>query len=150
MLCIRASLISLGGSVLASFCLVLLVILWIATHLPERNVWLEGIFILFGLGMVAYVIDGASESLSLQDQKVVFDGWLTRKRVVPLQGLTQVRLVHEGLNTEWGIETLTFVRSDGDTERLCLGPLWRRRDLEVFLTAIEKRAGVDHLVQEVR
>ncbi len=147
---VHARVQSLGGMVLGGLFLVLLVVLWIATHVAVRNVWLEGLLIGFLLVMAAYVVDGASESLEYKDQALVFDGWLTRRRTVSLAGIVQVLLVHEGLNPEWGIETLTCMHRDGDCERLALGPLWRRRDLEAFLADVESGLHNEKIVEEVR
>lgn len=147
---IRARILSLGGGMLSSLLSVLLVILWIATHLPERSVWLEGILAVFTGVMLLYAFDGASESLVLENKTIVFDGWLTRRRVLSLHGVANVLLVHEGLNLEWGIETLTFQHADGNQERLPLGPLWRRRDLEAFLVELEKQRHDHKMVEEIR
>ena len=147
---VHARVRSLGGMVLSGLFLVLMAVLWIATHVAVRNPWLEGALISFLLVMAAYVVDGASESLMYQDHALVFDGWLTRRRRVSLAGIVQVLLVHEGLNPEWGIETLTCLRQDGDCERLALGPLWRRRDLEAFLAELEVALHEQKIVEEVR
>lgn len=150
MLRIHARIQSLGGMVLGGLFLVLVSVLWIATHVVVRNVWLEGLLVSFLVVMVAYAVDGASESLEQQGSTLVFDGWLTRRRKVSLTDVSQVLLVHEGLNPEWGIETLTFTRRDGDHERLALGPLWRRRDLEAFLAELELLLRDQRMVEEVR
>lgn len=130
---IRAQIFSLGGGILLSLLGVLLIILWIGIYLPTRNIWLEGALIAFTGAMLLYTIDGASESLAWREDTLIFDGWLTRRRKLSLHGVARILLVHEGLNPEWGIETLTFEHGDGSYERLPLGPLWRRTDLETLL-----------------
>lgn len=150
MIRIRARWFSLGGAILGGLFLVALTLLWIVTHVAERRVYLEGAFVLFLLGMAAYVLDAASESLTLQHESLIFDGWLTRRRVVLFEDMKSVLLVHEGLNPEWGIETLTFERRNGGRYRLALGPLWRRRDLEAFLGRLETCVRYGKFVEEVR
>jgi hypothetical protein len=150
MIRIRARWFSLGGAILGGLFFVALTLLWIVTHVAERRVYLEGVFVLFLLGMAAYALDAASESLTLQHESLIFDGWLTRRRVVLFQDMKSVLLVHEGLNPEWGIETLTFERRNGGGYRLALGPLWRRRDLEAFLSRLETCVRDGKFVEEVR
>lgn len=150
MLCIHARIQSFGGVVLGGLFLVLIAILWIVVHLPAHAPWLEATIVCFVVIMTIYVVDGASESLTLQDDALTFDGWFTRRRRMVLTDVVQVLLVHEGLNTEWGIETLTCMRRDGNDERLALGPLWRRRDLEVFLRELEATLHDQKIVEEVR
>lgn len=150
MIRIRARWFSLGGAILGGLFFVALTLLWIVTHIAERRVYLEGVFVLFLLGMAAYALDAASESLTLQHESLIFDGWLTRRRVVLFQDMKSVLLVHEGLNSEWGIETLTFERRNGGGYRLALGPLWRRRDLEAFLSRLETCVRDGKFVEEVR
>jgi hypothetical protein len=150
MLRIRASIVSLGAGLLGSCFVVLLVIWWIAINAPSRSPWLERVFGLFCLVMFAYVLDGASESLTIQDGRVVFDGYLTRRREINLAQIKRVLLIHEGLNSEWGIETLTFTYASGEDMRLALGPLWRRRDLERFLAVVKEHIHDQKIVDEVR
>ncbi len=147
---IRAQVVSLGGGILGGLFLVLFVLLWIVTHLGVRHLVWEGTLVLFMLGMGAYVVDAASEMLEIVQGEVIFTGLLTRRRTVSLFGVEEVLLVHEGLNPEWGIETVTFRRTDGDVQRLALGPLWRRRELEAFLGHLEILCRDRRLVQEVR
>lgn len=147
---IHASIISLGGVILAGLLLMLLVIFWIATHVSVRNVWLEGALLLFSLALLAYALDGATEVLELKNNTVLFDGLFTRARLINLQGVERILLVHQGLNTEWGVETLTFEYTNGSTERAALGPLWRRRELETFLARLEVYVRDHKIVEEVR
>ena len=150
MIRIRASLISIGGATLAGLMAMLLVILWIAFHVPHKNLWLEYMLAAFCLGMCLYVIDGISETLIFENGTVVFDGWFTRRRSVRLSGVEHVVLVHEGLNTEWGIETITFHCGNKEIERLPLGPLWRHGDLESFLLHLETYCRDHRFVEEIR
>ncbi len=146
----RAQVISLGGTILGGLFLVLFVLLWIATHVAERRFYLEGVLVLFLLGMAAYALDAVTEYLIIDDCHLIFDGWLTRRRLISLRGVQTVLLVHEGLNPEWGIETLTLNYRDGACHRVALGPLWRRRDLEAFLTRLETYLRDEKLVEQVR
>ena len=146
----RAQVLSLGAAILGSLFLVVLALLWIATHVPERRFFLEGVLVLFLLGMAAYALDAATEYLAIDDCHLIFDGWLTRRRMISLQGVQTVLLVHEGLNPEWGIEPLTLNYRDGACHRVALGPLWRRRDLEAFLARLETYLRDEKLVEEVR
>lgn len=147
---IRAQILSLGGGILLSLLGVLLIILWIGAHIPTRNIWLEGALIAFIGAMLLYTIDGASESLTLREDTLIFDGWLTRRRKLSLHGVARILLVHEGLNPEWGIETLTFEHTDGSRERLPLGPLWRRTDLETLLVHLKAQSQNQKSAEEVR
>lgn len=150
MIRIDAKVISLGGGVLSGLFLVLFALLWIVTHVAGRSVYLEAIFVLFLLGMLAYVVGAASEYLILESEGLVFDGWLARRRKILFQNMKKVLLVHEGLNPEWGIETLTFEGPNGQRDKIALGPLWRRRDLETFLARLETCARDGRLVEEIR
>lgn len=147
---IRAQVVSLGGGILGGLFLVLFVLLWIVTHLGSRHIAWEGALVLFVFGMGAYVVDAASEVLEFVNDEVVFTGLLTHRRIVSLFGVEEILLVHEGLNPEWGIETLTFRRADGDMQRLALGPLWRRSDLVAFLAHMEHIRPTRKLVDGVR
>lgn len=145
-----AKIISLGGGILSGLFLVLLALLWMVTHAVGRSIYLEAIFVLFLLGMLAYAVGAASEHLILESEGLVFDGWLARRRKILFHNMKKVLLVHEGLNPEWGIETLTFETPSGSLERIALGPLWRRRDLEAFLARLEICARDGKLVEEIR
>ncbi len=150
MIRIHARVLSLGGGILSGLFLVVFALLWIVTHITDRSIYLEAIFILFLLGMLAYVVGAASEYLILESEGLVFDGWLARRRKVLFQNMKKVLLVHEGLNPEWGIETLTFEVPNGQVDKIALGPLWRRRDLEAFLARLEICVRDGKLVEEIR
>ncbi|MBP6944472.1 hypothetical protein KBD61_03910 [Patescibacteria group bacterium] len=150
MIRIDAKVFSLGGGILSGLFLVLFALLWIVTHVAGRSVYLEAVFVLFLLGMLAYAVGAASEYLILESEGLVFDGWLVRRRKILFQNMKKVLFVHEGLNPEWGIETLSFEGVDGHVSKIALGPLWRRRDLEGFLLRLEICVRDGKLVEEIR
>ncbi len=141
---------SLGGGVLTGLALAFAALTFFAFSIPSRAESFGLLFLAILAALILYAVDAWSESLLLTDETLIFDSWLKRERRFALSVMESVLLVHEGLNVEIGIETLTIRRAQGDERRLALGPLWRRRDLEAFLHELEKRIGKKKLVDEVR
>lgn len=108
---------------------------------------------LFGflaLATFAYLLDGISERLSLRGNELIHTRLFGGKKRVTLENIESLLFVHEGLNQQVGIESITANYKNGETERLALGPCWRRRELELFLSSVEHVVGKGKLLEEVR
>ena len=81
---------------------------------------------------------------------MTFDTWIRPKKRVNACEMSDVLIVHEGLNQGRGIVSVRFRQPDGTVTRFSLGPLWRRSDLERFFHEVEKSTGECKLVEEVR
>ncbi|MBE7525070.1 hypothetical protein KJZ71_02610 [Patescibacteria group bacterium] len=146
----HARLISLNGGIVLAVCIVLSS-LTAALFLTERFAVSQAIlFVILMIGAWIYLIDGASEKLSLQDHSLVRSSRLGRELRIKLVDVSSLVLRHEGLNPSLGIESLTIVFRDGHEERIPLGPCWRRRDLESFLSSVEEAMGYEDVVESVR
>jgi hypothetical protein len=147
---VRARLASLNGGIILSIA-ILLTAFFGASLLTNQ---LEaGQTILFGILTLmawAYVADGATERLSLVGDTMVRASLFHRTNNILLNDLESLLLVHEGLNQEVGIESITARYRDGRKERLPLGPCWRRTDLEAFCSSVEQEMGNRKLLEEVR
>lgn len=147
---IHARLFSLGGGVLAGVAFALCASLVLAFSVPNRHGQMAEALIVLLLALFVYLGDAWSETLILSEQMFSVDSWLKREQRFFFSGTENVLLVHEGLNSEIGVETLIIRRAQGEECRIALGPLWRRRDLEAFLRELEKRVGKKKLVEEAR
>jgi hypothetical protein len=147
---VRARTVSLNGGVILGLC-ILLTAFFIATLLSQQME--TGQAILFGLLTImswAYFADSATERLCLVSDTIVRKSALHRTTRIKLDDIESLLLVHEGLNQEIGIESITARYRDGSNERLALGPCWRRTDLESFLESVEEAMGNRKLLEEVR
>ncbi|GMU25913.1 MAG: hypothetical protein AMXMBFR16_08180 [Candidatus Uhrbacteria bacterium] len=147
---VHARLISLNGGIVLAVCIVLSA-LTAALFLTDRFAVSQAIlFVILMLGAWIYLIDGASEKLSLQDHSLVQSSRFGRESRMKLVDVSSLVLRHEGLNPSLGIESLTATFQDGHEERIPLGPCWRRRDLESFLSSVEEAMGYEDVVESVR
>jgi hypothetical protein len=147
---IRANPLSLGGVVLFGILLVIGVLAWFAASGPDHTRIQVGVFVFFFLSVLAYCVDAMTESLELTNGFVTFDTWMRPKVRVNACSMSDVLVVHEGLNLERGIVTVRFRAPEGRITKISLGPLWRRSDLERFFQQVETETGECKLVEEVR
>ena len=147
---IRASAYSAGGIIIAGILLVIGALTWIAWQDPDRSMIQMAVFFLLFTSALAYYADAVSESLSLENGIVTFDSLFRPKRRINVCAMSDVSLIHQGLNQERGIVSAVFHRPDGGQERLPLGPMWRQTQLRVFFSSLEEATGECRLVGEVR
>lgn len=136
---VRAGIVSLNGGVVLAIA-ILVSTLTVASIISGQAAWSQAA--LFGVLAVAswiYLIDSVSETLELHEDAIRKTSRFSRHLTLPLSDIKTLLLRHEGLNQQIGIESLTVEYQDGNTERIALGPCWRRRDLERFLETIEER-----------
>lgn len=147
---VRAKPVSLNGGVVLSVCIILSALAATA-YVTGRLVAVQNA-LLFLLTFAAwlYLLDSATERLLLVGEAIVRESALGRRLTIKLDDMDALLLVHEGLNQEIGIESLTARYRDGHEEKLPLGPCWRRHELEAFLSSVEKAMGRTKLVEEVR
>ena len=138
---IRATPISIGGIVLIGILLVTLVLAWIASRGPWHTPIQTAVFTFFFLLVLGYFVDAWSERLVLKNGLVTFDSLLRKKVTVNVCAMDEVLVIHEGLNQERGIVSVIFRAANGRRTRLSLGPLWKRSELESFLSKLESATG---------
>ncbi|MCC7522632.1 hypothetical protein IT407_02445 [Candidatus Uhrbacteria bacterium] len=138
-LSIRATPFSFGGIILAGLLLVLAALAY--------SGWIERVLFIL---LFAYFIDAWSEKLILKNDTVEFDSLFRRRKKIIACRMSDVLIVHEGLNQERGIVSVRFRHPDKTTDFLSLGPLWKRSDLEEFFGALEKAVDDCKLVEHVR
>ncbi|HWQ99885.1 MAG TPA: hypothetical protein VN397_03510 [Candidatus Methylomirabilis sp.] len=147
---VRAKLVSLNGGVVLSIC-ILLTALAVAAGFTNSFASSQTMLLaVLTVGAWIYLLDSSTERLSLIGDTIVRASVLGRRSVIKLDDIAALLLVHEGLNQEVGIESLTARYHDGREEKLPLGPCWRRRELEAFLSSVEKAMGKTKLLEEVR
>lgn len=147
---VKARLVSLNGGVVLA--LALLLSAFLAGALLSSQ-FAFGQMVLFGVLALAawlYLLDSVTERLFVTGDQIERASLFGRRASIKLDDLDALLLVHEGLNQEIGIESLTARYRNGRSVRLPLGPCWRRRDLETFLTSVEQAMGSRKLVEEVR
>lgn len=136
---VHARFYSLGGIILCG--------LLLALGALAYGGWFErALFVL----LLAYIADAWSEKLILKDDTLIFDSFFRRRRTIDVCNMRDVLIVHEGLNPEHGIVSVRFRPRGGNEERLPLGPLWKRDELEAFFGGLENAVGSCKLVEEVR
>lgn len=136
---IHAKLRSLGGIVLVGLLLALGALAFTG--------WFERLLFLL---LLVYMVDAWSERLVLEKDVLIFDSFLRRMRVIDVCRMSDVLIVHEGLNQERGIVSIRFRESGKPEVRLPLGPMWKREELETFFRGLEQAVGSCKLVEEVR
>ncbi len=136
---IQPYLLSLGGGMImgiVGFTTALMISAFFIGH-GQGAVFFSCIVVLGGC--LIYGILGLSERLWLIGSVLRYSAWLRRPRSIDLTRVKEFCLIHEGLNTEEGIERCLIQMVDGERVHLALGPFWRRRDLEVFLKEVDAR-----------
>jgi hypothetical protein len=147
---VKARLIALNGGIVLAVC-IMLTGLGVAAYLANRVAGMQiALLSVFALGSWVYLLDGVTEQLELTGNEIVRTSILSGRLVIKLDDIEALYLIHEGLNQEIGIESLTAKYVDGSTERLPLGPCWRRHELEAFLKSVEQALGKKKLLKEVR
>jgi hypothetical protein len=147
---IRATPLSLGGSVLLGLLVFVGLLLWIAFQPHEPSMALRVMLSLVWIGLLIYLIDVWSEKITYADGVLVFDSVLKRRVKIVLSDTNDILVVHEGLNQERGIISARFRERDGSVIDWPLGPLWNRHDLEPFFASLEQQVGKKKLFQHVR
>jgi len=147
---VHAKLVSLNGGVVLAVCIILTAV-FAATYLTARLAAVQSALItVLMVAAWVYLVDSVSESLSLVGRTIQRSSSFSPRTVIKLDDIKSLLLVHEGLNQEVGIESITATYRNGRFERLSLGPCWRRRDLESFLQSVEQAMGNGKLLEEVR
>jgi hypothetical protein len=147
---VSAKLVSLNGGVVLAVCL-LLTIVTVASVMARSFVASQtALFVVLTIASWIYLIDSVSESLRLEGEQIVRTSVIGRSVIVDIGNIKSLLLKHEGLNQQVGIESLTVTYRNGKTERLPLGPCWRRRELEAFLASVESVMGYEDVVEHER
>jgi hypothetical protein len=147
---IHATPYSAGGIIIAGILLVIGTLTWIAWNDPDRSSIQVAVFFILFASAAAYYFDAASESLSLENGMLTFDSIFRPKRRINVCAMSDVSLIHQGLNQERGIVSAIFRGPGGQGERLPLGPMWRQTQLSAFFSSLEGATGECRLVGEVR
>lgn len=147
---IRATPISLGGSVLLGLLVFVGLLLWIAFQPHEPSTALRIMLSIVWIGLLAYLVDAWSEKIVYEDGVITFDSFFKQRVKIILNDTNDILVVHEGLNQERGIISVRFRERDGSLIDWPLGPLWNRHDLELFFSSLEQQAGKKKLFQHVR
>jgi hypothetical protein len=149
-LCVSAKLISLNGGIVLAICLVLTAVT-VASVMSQSFVASQSIlFVVLTLASWIYLIDSVSEKLRLEGEDIVRTSVIGKHMTIDIRDIKSLLLRHEGLNQQVGIESLTVEYQDGNTERMPLGPCWRRRELEAFLASVEQAMGYEGVVTSER
>ena len=115
---------------------------------PFHSLWLRFLLTLVLLATLVYFLEGVTEELRCENGAVTFHAWFKPAPAVDLTRVERIALVHEGLNTEHGIEAIVFQMTDGSRVRFGLGPLWHQHILLGFVRELERRAGKSLLIQK--
>lgn len=134
---IRAELVSIGGGVLLTLCLVGTAILIMALFSPTVTGVQRFIAIVLSAALWMYLIRSVTEELILVGEELCYKAVLARSRVIRMDQLESMLLVHQGFNLERGIETIELRTFDRRIERISLGPCWQRSKLESFLRSVQ-------------
>ena len=143
---IRANVASLGGLLFLGLFILFSVFTWYAFQDSTTPIWVRAAFATLLIAYGLYVMDSASERLSLHENEIRFDSLLRKELRIDVCRFPEIFLVHEGLNQEKGIVSVIF-RGLDEEERVSLGPLWRQRDLEGFFIDSSKQTGKCKIVK---
>jgi len=146
----RAEIVTLGGAIVLALCLLLSVVAFGVSQLPDVTGLQRSILALLAVGSWLYCIDSVTERLRLVGHSVEFSAVLSRRRSIPLAELESMLLIYNGFNLERGIESIEFRRRGQKPDRISLGPCWQRHKLEAFLHSVEEALQDPHLLEEVR
>jgi hypothetical protein len=135
---VRAELVSVGGGILLTICLLLTAgsiaaLLYPGVTSVQR--FIAGVLL---LAAWVYFIRSITEELALVDRQITFRAILARTRTIRIDELASMELTHQGVNLERGIETIEFQTFDKRIERVSLGPCWDRDQLEAFVRSVEE------------
>jgi hypothetical protein len=147
---VKAKLVALNGGVVLAMC-IMLTAMALAAYLTNRFAASQiALLSVFALAAWVYLLDGVTEKLKLSGNAIVRTSLVSGRFMINLDDIESLYLIHEGLNQNVGIESLTAKYRDGHEDKLPLGPCWRRHELEEFLASVEKAMGRKKLLKEVR
>jgi len=138
---VTAKLVSLNGGVVLSLCILVTAIALAMTLATGASAPQTILFVLLSFASWVYLIDGCTEKLILSGSSIVLTSAIGAPRVLNLADVRSLVLRHEGFNATVGIESITVTTVEGRRSRLPLGPCWRRRDLESFLSSVTEAMG---------
>lgn len=126
---IRPYLFSVGGGVLITMAgfLSLLLIAAVVIHRGWLMIFVSALMLTVCLGYMTWSL---SERLWLEGMVLHYSAWFRAPLSVDVRHIQELCFIHQGLNTEEGIEQCFIRFISGERARIPLGPLWRRRDLE--------------------
>ncbi len=143
---VNAKIVSINGGVVLALCLLVTTIA-IASALVQNGSGSQTVlFAMLSFASWVYLIDAVTEKLRLCGRDIVFSSAITAPKTVTLDGIRTIMLRHEGLNANVGVESVTIKMKDGKSQRLPLGPCWRRRELEAFLDSVSAAMGYGDIV----
>jgi len=144
---VHANLVSLNGGIVLSICILLSALVGSAIMTNQLASTQAILFIVLAAAAWIYLIDSATEHLAYVGKKIIKTSAFSRRVAIPFEAIQSVLLKHEGPNDSLGIEAIIVVYRNGRSERLSLGPCWRRHELEAFLDTIDKAMGEDFGVE---
>jgi len=147
---VRAEIVSLGGAIMFGICILLAMSLFMVLMLPGITALQIAIVFILTLISWIYLFDSCTERLRLVGRTLHYSAAFSRKRIIPLNELDAMILMHEGFNLERGMESIEFRRRGKKPDRIALGPCWQRNKLEAFLHSVEQALQDPHLLGEVR
>jgi hypothetical protein len=148
--CVRvvtAKLVSLNGGVVLLLCILVTALaaaLWIAGQTSGPQAIL---FVLLAFAGWVYLVDSCTEKLILNGRAMTLVSAVGAPRTIELSSVRSLVLRHEGFNATVGIESITITTAEGKRSRLPLGPCWRRRELEAFLTSVTEAMGYSGVLE---
>jgi len=147
---VGAKLVSLNGGIVLAICLVLTAVTAASALAQSFAASQSLLFVVLTLASWIYLVDSVSEKLQLEGENILRTSAVGRHVRMSIGDIKSLLLRHEGLNQQVGIESLTVEYQDGRTERMPLGPCWRRRELEAFLASVESAMGYEGVVESER
>jgi hypothetical protein len=143
---VTAKLVSLNGGIVLALCILVSALAVGSALVTSYSATETILFVLLAFASWIYLIDAVTEKLVLKGDAIVLSSAVGAPRTLKLENIRLMTLRHEGLNASIGIESLTVVTADGKSDRLPLGPCWRRRELEAFLMSVSGAMGVSDVV----
>ena len=143
---VTAKLVSLNGGIVLSLCILVTTIALAMALAAGASAPQTILFILLTFASWVYLVDGCTEKLILNGSSIVLTSAIGAPRVLNLAEVRSLVLRHEGFNATVGVESITVTTVEGKRSRLPLGPCWRHRELESFLSSVTEAMGYSGVV----
>ncbi len=137
-LTIRAELVSFGGGILLTLCLLATAGLLVVLLRPDMT----GVQQFIGLALFVFtwlfLIQSTTEVLTIDGEDLVFRARLRREHRFALAEIQTVQLFHRGFSLEGGLHTIEVRRPGKKMDSISLGPCWSREKLDLWLEMLEE------------
>lgn len=130
---VRADMLTLGGALILAVAILMSLVFVMTLLFPRGNGLQLVIIIALTLVSWGFLLNCATEKLSLRGEQLIFSSMLSRTLILDLSKIESYKLVTLGLRLDGNMYLIEIEHEDNEVpEEIWLSPCWKKQDLKNF------------------